>query len=816
VRGLARGPLAALAALSLAGALVPLASCQSIAGFDDRHLADGGAGGAGGAAGSGGSGGSAGARVLVGKQVPGRPPQEAGSQSGDGPRAVFVLTGLSFGLLEDTPQWPTYGYNLDNSCDQASPLCGRSTTILQGDDCTDNGVGQALKLALQLESRISKIESGTNARLPVLGRTMMLELGDLNPNKDGDDAYVPGHLYLLAPAELDADGKPLPRKLDPLGLPLPIADMRTEDGSLPPARVHFPHGYLRGNVWVSGDLDEENHGPLYLPLSGEVSTPSLDRVAEMRTHQLTLTLTLDETLTTVSSSTAAGTLDVAEMQGDLLPSFAEFQDCNPKLVGNALRFLDGYADMPEPGQDPTDGCKRISLGIGLSWQKLDKPVTEVSAIPVPSTCPGELCSPGVSRCTEGGRQTCDASATWSAAAACPAEDPICVDGQCVHVDHLSASGSSMCALLSQGPPRCWGKGSYGNLGIGRNLRVGRPVAVGSLDDATDIASRNSHHVCALRKGGKVSCWGTNTSGRVGQGFGDHTVEGPYEVPGLTGATAIALGDAFSCALLAAGSVVCWGENLDGQLGNKNVAAGTPIPTPVLLKDNTPLAGIKQISAGNSHACALSTSGQLYCWGLNDLGQLGLGPGTIRQPFASLITSAPPALTAVTAGGNGTFVIDDQQTLHATGAFAEGTIAGLSPAPGQFATLSALPGTTATQVQQAATSRFSHSLLRAGGLVYGSGHNDLGQLALPASLATPCGTDMDDCDAPGACVNALTLVDLGGEVVDLVTGENHSCALFADRKVRCWGNRIHGELGDGTFLPDGVVCSLLTELHEVKW
>jgi alpha-tubulin suppressor-like RCC1 family protein len=790
--------------------LLSLASCQLVAGFDDRHLASGGGGGgAAGAAGAAGQGGAAGGPVaLVGKQVPARPAPEAGSKSSEGPRLYFVLTGLSFGLLDDTPQWPTLGYNLDNSCDQGSKLCARSTSLVQGDDCTDNGVGQALKLALQLESRISKIEAGTNARLSALGRTLLLELGDVNPTKDGDDAYVPGHIHVLSPAEMDAKGNLLPRKLDPAGLPLPIEDFRLEEGTMPPARVHFPHGYLRNNVWVSGDLGEENRGPIYLPLSGEVSTPSQDQLGELPTTQYTMTVTFtDATLSAVSSSTVAGVVNTEALKNGLLPSFSEFQDCNPKAVSNALRFLDSYADMPGPGQDQADGCQRISVGLSMAWQKHDQPVLEVSKTPVKPTCPTEICSPGAARCVDGGQQICGAQASWNPPVACPADDPICVDGQCAHVLRLSASGSYTCALLSQGPPRCWGKGNYGNLGVGRSFQVDRPLAIGNLYDALDVVSFNSHHACALRQGGKVSCWGTNTSGRVGQTFGDRTVEGPYEVPGINDAVGVALGDASSCALRQGGTVVCWGENLDGQVGNKNASAGTQVPLEVLLKDGTPLGGVRQISSGGRHACALTTKDELYCWGLNEQQQLGLLTSVTKGTTYAIPIPIPPGIQSVFAAQNGTFLIDKQQTLYATGDSSDGQLAALTGTGGQWVPLPGL------QVQQVATGRFSHSLLRTTTGVYGSGHNDMGQLALPADQGKACGTDMDDCNLPGSCVLALTPVDPGGEVVDLVSGENHTCALYADRQVRCWGNYIHGESGDGTFQP---ACSLSPTIHQVKW
>jgi alpha-tubulin suppressor-like RCC1 family protein len=131
------------------------------------------------------------------------------------------------------------------------------------------------------------------------------------------------------------------------------------------------------------------------------------------------------------------------------------------------------------------------------------------------------------------------------------------------------------------------------------------------------------HTCSLSILGSVECWGDNISGQVGNALLGTPHTAPVAVAGLGGPIQqIEAGKAFTCALLNSGGVQCWGENMDGQLGDGSTidrfspAGVTGLST-----------GVSGIGLGDLHACAETTSGFRYCWGDSFYGQLGNGSTT---------------------------------------------------------------------------------------------------------------------------------------------------------------------------------------------
>lgn len=149
-----------------------------------------------------------------------------------------------------------------------------------------------------------------------------------------------------------------------------------------------------------------------------------------------------------------------------------------------------------------------------------------------------------------------------------------------------------------------------------------PTQVIGLDDPAKLIAAGFDHTCAATSNG-VSCWGDNKRGQVGDGRNckdqyDHCTL-PTSVSALgSGVTALAAGVSHTCALLS-GGLRCWGNNFYGALGNGTRLMSTT-PSSVAGLNST----VTSVSAGSYHSCALTLAGSVLCWGQNIQGELGVG------------------------------------------------------------------------------------------------------------------------------------------------------------------------------------------------
>ncbi len=222
---------------------------------------------------------------------------------------------------------------------------------------------------------------------------------------------------------------------------------------------------------------------------------------------------------------------------------------------------------------------------------------------------------------------------------------------------ISAGRGHSCTV-ADGKAYCWGDNAPGQLGNNSTTDSKVPVAVdtgGVLAGKTVTAiSAGAGHSCAVAEG-LAYCWGNNANGRLGNGgTTESTVPVAVDTGGVLAGrtiTAISTGYRHSC-VVADGKAYCWGENVTGALGNNST---TDSWVPVAVKaDSGPLAGktITAISAGQRHSCAVA-DGKAYCWGENGEGRLGNDTTTDSWvPVAVKTDSGPMAgkvVTAITTG-----------------------------------------------------------------------------------------------------------------------------------------------------------------------
>ncbi len=188
--------------------------------------------------------------------------------------------------------------------------------------------------------------------------------------------------------------------------------------------------------------------------------------------------------------------------------------------------------------------------------------------------------------------------------------------------------SHACALLENGEVYCWGRNRYGQLGNqlynGTIIDSYKPLKVDGLPSKATSIQAGYFHTCALLDTGEGYCWGLNTSGQLGDGLNDFQFINytPQKVHGLSNKIKqITLGQSHTCALLETGDIYCWGLNQNGQLGSEvNYETTQPIDTPLKIESLGDKA--YQISTGTSHTCALLNNGNIECWGKNESCQLG--------------------------------------------------------------------------------------------------------------------------------------------------------------------------------------------------
>ena len=222
--------------------------------------------------------------------------------------------------------------------------------------------------------------------------------------------------------------------------------------------------------------------------------------------------------------------------------------------------------------------------------------------------------------------------------------PVDVSGLTSGVGALTAGFSHTCALTTSSGVKCWGGNLFGQLGDGTSNTRLAPVDVSGLTSGAVAVAAGNSHTCALTNAGGVKCWGNNGSGQLG-GCPAPACSSPVDVSGLTsGVAAIATGFAHTCALTSVGGVKCWGLNNYGQLGDGTT---TDSSTPVDVSGLT--SGVAAIGAGDYHTCAVTTGGGVKCWGFNNYGQLGDGSTTDR-PAPTDVSGLAGGMRAVSAGG----------------------------------------------------------------------------------------------------------------------------------------------------------------------
>ena len=311
--------------------------------------------------------------------------------------------------------------------------------------------------------------------------------------------------------------------------------------------------------------------------------------------------------------------------------------------------------------------------------------------------------------------------------------------------------------------------SYTVIDAQGNQTIGQAtVSVKSLQSL----SAKQDSTCVVTSTGLVKCWGGNDYGQLGEGVALNATNTfkttPVTVANLNGVKQVAMGYTHACAITQTGAVSCWGDNNKGQLGDG---------TQTQRLQATPVLGLAakatQLALSYDSSCALLETGLVQCWGSNSQGELAI-------PSTTVFSASPKTLTIgsnlkakrLVAGNHHVCAISENNSLFCWGANDNGQL-GINDKVRRY---QATQVTVTGSVQQVAAG-FAHTCAANGTNVYCWGINDKGQLGISNT------TD---------AISPMLVTNLSGGVSSLALGKDHSCAVTTDNKTYCWGSRYAGQ------------------------
>ena len=232
---------------------------------------------------------------------------------------------------------------------------------------------------------------------------------------------------------------------------------------------------------------------------------------------------------------------------------------------------------------------------------------------------------------------------------------------------IASGGQHGLALKADGTVWAWGYNANGQLGNGTNVDSAVPVQVTGLTGVTTIAAGYLHSL-AMKADGSIWVWGPNGDGALGNGSIAIRQMTPSQVVGLSGVTAIAAGYQYTVALKPDGTVWAWGQNIYGQMGT---GTATPSVTRTIPAQVVGVSGIVALAAGDGHVLAVKTDGSVIGWGYNLTGQLG--DGTTLTPRPVVAASGLSSVIQVAAAANQSIALKSSGHVCSWGSNASGQL-----------------------------------------------------------------------------------------------------------------------------------------------
>lgn len=322
----------------------------------------------------------------------------------------------------------------------------------------------------------------------------------------------------------------------------------------------------------------------------------------------------------------------------------------------------------------------------------------------------------------------------------------------------------------------WGWGANGNLlglnGVTPDQNL--PVQIGTANDWATVSAGTVHSL-AVKTNGTLWSWGNGQFGQLGNGAFNSATWTVTQVGTANDWLTVSAGNRFSLAIKTTGTLWSWGLNSVGQLGQGNVI-NLNLPTQVGTANNW-----WKIDAGNQHSLAIDNTGFAYGWGDNTFGQFGNGTNT--SSLIPILISSSNNWSEVSAGFDHSMALDTNGILYTFGNNTNGQLCdGTNTNSNTMIPISFSGAGTVTQyIAISAGNNFSLAI-KNDNTLWSGGFNSTGQLGLGNNTA----------------VNVLNQVGTSNTWFLISAGDAHSLAMDTSTSLWSTGRNLEGALGIGNF------------------
>ena len=343
---------------------------------------------------------------------------------------------------------------------------------------------------------------------------------------------------------------------------------------------------------------------------------------------------------------------------------------------------------------------------------------------------------------------------------------------------IIAKGWNSCYINSEYDLYCWGEESQGIPGVNDGNDPYTPAKVNfGREEVKAVDLSNSHACSIIFNGDRVTCWGNAGDGKIGPNHNSGVVYNPVTVD-LYPRTAkeITVGSGFSCALLDNGFVKCWGQRASGKLGDGQTTtgySGTPVNVSILPAG----LNVTSIDSGISHTCAIMNDSSVFCW--------GYGPGGFASAAGISFNFGNDTPISITSGNGFSCVILDNGSVNCWGHKNEYGQLGINSTRAQLTPqyvdlgLGRTAKSLSTYYEHVCAILDDNSLKCWGKNVYSGYGGFLGLGHTTSPILVPTSVNIP----PGRTIKSVQ------------TGNYHTCVLFTDSSIECFGSNERSQLGN---------------------